>query len=99
MLVLARRPGESIAIGDDVLVSIIEVSGERVKIGIEAPQHILILRQELCQAVMEENREAQQMRPEQIKTAIDSLQRVLRSPSKAAPPTCNSAPSKSLPTS
>ncbi len=79
MLVLTRRPGESIAIGDDVLLSVIEVSGERVKIGIEAPQHILILRQELCEAVMEENRAARQMRPEQIKTAIDSLQRLLRS--------------------
>ena len=79
MLILSRRPGESIAIGDDVLLSVIEVSGERVKIGIEAPQHILILRQELCEAVMEENTAAQQMRPEQIETAIDSLQHLLES--------------------
>ena len=78
MLILARRPGESIAIGDDVLVRVIEVSGQRVKIGIEAPQHILILRQELCEAVMEENRAAQQMQPEEKKTAIASLRRLLK---------------------
>ena len=79
MLILSRRPGESISIGDDVLVSVIGVSGDRVKVGIEAPQHILILRQELCEAVMEENRAAQQMRPEQIETALDSLQHLLES--------------------
>ena len=85
MLILSRRPGESIAIGDDVLVSVIEVSGARVKIGIEAPQHILILRQELREAVKEENRAGHQARPEEMKAAIGSLQRLLRGSSGPAP--------------
>jgi len=81
MLILTRRPGESIAIGDDVLVSVIEVSRTRVRIGIEAPQHVLILRQELREAVKEENRAGYQVRREEVKTAIDSLQKLFRSSS------------------
>ena len=84
MLVLTRRPGESIAIGDDVVVSVIEVSGARVKIGIEAPQHILILRQELREAVKEENTAGYQVRSEEMKAAIDSLHRLLKDSSGAA---------------
>ena len=61
MLILNRRPGEGIAIGEHVLVTVLEVSGDRVKIGIQAPQQIPILRQELCEAVMEENRAARQI--------------------------------------
>lgn len=77
MLILNRRPGESIAIGDQILVTVVEVSGDRVKIGIEAPQRIVILRQELCEAVIEENRAAQQTRREEIREALDSLRQWL----------------------
>jgi len=77
MLVLNRRPGESIAIGDGIRVTIVEVSGDRVKVGIEAPQHVVILRQELCDAVEAQNRAARQVRPEQVSDALQSLRRVL----------------------
>lgn len=77
MLVLSRRPGESIAIGDGIHVTIVEVSGDRVKVGIEAPQHVVILRQELCDAVEAQNRAARQVRPDQVGDALRSLQQAL----------------------
>lgn len=81
MLVLSRRPGESIAISDgegrNIRVTIVEVSGDRVKVGIEAPQEIVILRQELCEAVEAENRAARQVRPEQVGEALRSLRQAL----------------------
>ncbi len=67
-----------------VRVTIVEVSGDRVKVGIEAPQEIVILRQELCEAVEAENRAARQVRPEQVGAALQSLRRVLMP--RAAPP-------------
>lgn len=47
MLVLSRKVGEKITIGDGIVVSVMKVSGNRVQIGVEAPSHIRITRQEL----------------------------------------------------
>ncbi len=58
MLVLVRRRDESIVIGGDIVVTILGVEGERVKIGIKAPREVSILRNELCEQVMSENRAA-----------------------------------------
>ncbi len=49
MLVLSRQPGESVQLGDDVEVTILEVRGSIVKIGIDAPQEVSIYRSELGQ--------------------------------------------------
>ena len=58
MLVLSRKPGESILIGDDIEISIVEVRGDTVRIGINAPRNITILRQELMAEVAKTNIEA-----------------------------------------
>lgn len=58
MLVLVRKRDESIIIGGDIVVTVLGVEGERVKIGIKAPREVSILRQELCEQVMSENRAA-----------------------------------------
>lgn len=57
MLVLTRKAGESLIINQDIEIKIIDVSGDKVKIGIEAPSNVKILRSELCQTV-EVNRQS-----------------------------------------
>lgn len=58
MLVLQRRAGQVIHIGADVEVVILEVSGDHVRLGIEAPRDVRVLRGELVGALQEENRRA-----------------------------------------
>jgi carbon storage regulator len=55
MLVLTRKKDEGIQIGDDVVVRIMEIQGGQVRIGIHAPRDIRIVREEIVQAVREEN--------------------------------------------
>ncbi len=47
MLVLSRKESEKILLGEDIVLTIVRVSGDRVRLGIEAPSDMLILRQEL----------------------------------------------------
>jgi carbon storage regulator len=58
MLILARRPGERVVIGDEILVTVMEVSASTVRLGIEAPRGVSIFREEIWLAVKEENRAA-----------------------------------------
>lgn len=60
MLVLSRHRDESIMIGDDVVVTIIDIRGDKVRIGIDAPQSIPVHRQEVYEAIQRENRRASQ---------------------------------------
>lgn len=47
MLVLTRRIGEQLLIGDDILVEVLEISGEQVRLGVTAPRGVKVLRDEL----------------------------------------------------
>ncbi|MBI3304564.1 MAG: carbon storage regulator CsrA [Deltaproteobacteria bacterium] len=58
MLVLTRRPGESITIGDDIIVTVVAASGGQVRLGITAPRNVQVLREEIYKALQEENRAA-----------------------------------------
>ncbi len=58
MLVLVRKCDESIVIREDIVITVLGVDGERVKLGIQAPRDITILRQELCEEVKGQNRAA-----------------------------------------
>lgn len=58
MLVLTRRVGESIVIGNDVTVTVLEVRGDQIRIGIDAPRHVQIHREEIYLQVQQENRGA-----------------------------------------
>lgn len=51
MLVLTRRTGEGIMIGDDIEVKVLEVSGEKVRVGIEAPREINVYRNEVFERI------------------------------------------------
>ncbi|MDH5542377.1 MAG: carbon storage regulator CsrA [Nitrospinota bacterium] len=56
MLVLTRKMGESINIGDNIVIQIMEVNGRTVRIGIEAPKSMSIHREEVYRKIQEENR-------------------------------------------
>ena len=55
MLVLTRRPGESIVIGQDIVITVIEIKGGQVRIGIDAPREIDVYREEIYEQVRQEN--------------------------------------------
>ncbi len=55
MLILTRKPGESIQIGDEIQIKILEVSRQFVKVGIEAPRSVKIHREEIYERIREEN--------------------------------------------
>ena len=55
MLVLTRRPGESIVVGDNIVVTVIEIKGGQVRIGIDAPREVDVYREEIYEQVRQEN--------------------------------------------
>lgn len=55
MLVLSRKSGETIVIGDDVKVTIVDIRGDKVRIGVDAPSHIPVHRQEVYDAIHKTN--------------------------------------------
>jgi carbon storage regulator len=63
MLVLSRHRDESIMIGDNIVVTIVDIRGDKVRLGIEAPSDIPVHRQEVYEAIQRENRKASQLRP------------------------------------
>ena len=58
MLVLTRRVGESIRIGDDIVVTVLELTRDQVRIGISAPRSVSVHRQEVYEEILLENRAA-----------------------------------------
>ncbi len=55
MLVLSRQRDESIIIGDNIVITIVEIRGDKVRLGIEAPTEISVHRQEVYEAIQREN--------------------------------------------
>ncbi|SDO19065.1 carbon storage regulator CsrA [Halobacillus aidingensis] len=58
MLVLNRKEGESVRVGDDITITVVSVEGGQVKLGVEAPKSVGIHRQEVYVAIEKENAEA-----------------------------------------
>ncbi len=58
MLILSRKVDEKIKIGNDITITLIEVRGDQVKIGVEAPKNVKVFRQEVFEAIQSENKEA-----------------------------------------
>ncbi len=55
MLVLTRKPGESIVIGQNIVITVIEIKGGQVRIGIDAPREVQVHREEVFEQVRQEN--------------------------------------------
>ena len=67
MLVLSRKKGQSIIIGDNIEITVVEIQGDTVRIGINAPREVAIHRQEVFDQIAAENQQAQQSEGLQIK--------------------------------
>jgi len=63
MLILSRKIDERIMIGDEIEISVIDIRGDQVKIGISAPRSIKVYRQEVYRAIQQENIEAVKTKP------------------------------------
>ena len=63
MLIITRRAGERIMVGDDVVVEIMEIVGNSVRVGISAPRSVPVYREEIYTAVRDENRAAVETGP------------------------------------
>ena len=75
MLVLTRRPGESIMIGDEVVVTVLDVRGDVVRVGIRAPRSVQVHREEVYRELQKANVEA----ASPAENAVEALSEMIRS--------------------
>lgn len=73
MLVLTRKLGESISIDDDIKIVVVQIKGRQVRLGIDAPRHTKIHREEVYLAIQEQNKSAAQSQPIEAKKVAKIL--------------------------
>lgn len=78
MLVLSRQRDESIMIGDDVEITIVDIRGDKVRLGIIAPSKIAVHRKEVYEAIQRENQRAATVEPDGLATVTPPPQRAER---------------------
>ena len=75
MLVLSRQRDETIMIGDEVDITVVDIRGDKVRLGITAPRHIQVHRKEVYEAIKRENQQAAGLKPQDVTKAIQSAPR------------------------
>jgi carbon storage regulator len=75
MLVLTRKAGESVMIGDDVVVTVLEARGDVIRIGIKAPRDVQVHREEVYQELRDVNREAASPTDAAVRALTEMLDR------------------------
>jgi len=78
MLILSRKIDEKIRIGDDITITLIEVHGDQVKIGVEAPKNVKVFRQEVFEAIQNENKAAAVVEEQGSDKAIKAVSAISR---------------------
>lgn len=73
MLILTRRAGESLHIGDNIKVTVISIQGRQVRLGIDVPDEMLVYREEVYLRIKNENQEAAQTSDNDILAVADML--------------------------
>lgn len=71
MLVLSRQRDETIMIGDDVEITVVDIRGDKVRLGINAPRHIQVHRKEVYEAIKRENQQAANLSPQDVAPGIE----------------------------
>ncbi|MGC9453625.1 MAG: carbon storage regulator CsrA [Phycisphaerae bacterium] len=82
MLVLSRQRDESIKIGDDIEITVVDIRGEKVRLGISAPAHIPVHRKEVYEAIKRENEAAAQASGQEPGKVESLAQRKRKQPDK-----------------
>ena len=80
MLILSRKIDEKIKIGEDITITLIDVHGDQVKIGVEAPKSVKVFRQEVFDAIQKENKAAVALENESnvARDAVSALSKLLK---------------------
>lgn len=73
MLVLTRKLGEGVAIGDQIRVVVIEIRGNHVRLGIQAPREMAVHREEVLEKIVSENKLASGFSPDQMQKAMHGV--------------------------
>jgi carbon storage regulator len=67
MLVLTRKLGESIAIDDDIRITVVQIKGKQIRLGIDAPRETVVHREEVYLAIQAQNKKAVNATPDNVK--------------------------------
>ncbi len=70
MLVLSRQRDETIMIGDDIEITVVDIRGDKVRIGITAPRSIQVHRKEVYDAIKKENENASKLKPDDVSDVV-----------------------------
>jgi carbon storage regulator len=73
MLILTRKLGESINIGDDIKVSVLNISGLQVRIGVEAPADVIVHREEIFNKIQKENKQSSESIKKDLKGMVNII--------------------------
>lgn len=75
MLILSRKVGETVYLNEDIEIKIVEVSGDKVRLGIEAPKDVKVLRSELRQTMESNKKASETVAPDAFKNMLDKIKK------------------------
>ena len=80
MLVLSRQRDETIMIGDEIEITVVDIRGDKVRLGINAPRSVQVHRKEVYEAIKRENTEASKVQVDDLTVATNNLRKMGKTP-------------------